>query len=81
MFDTPGFGSFEVEEIRDSELEFLFPEFAPYLGTCRFQGCRHISEPDCAVKQALADGAVSASRYESYQELYNKLKDIKEWMR
>ncbi len=81
VFDTPGFGSFEVEEIRDSELEFLFPEFAPYLGTCRFQGCRHISEPDCAVKQALADGAVSASRYESYQELYNKLKDIKEWMR
>lgn len=81
VFDTPGFGSFEVEEIRDSELEFLFPEFSPYLGTCRFQGCRHISEPDCAVKQALADGAVSVSRYESYQELYNKLKDIKEWMR
>lgn len=81
VFDTPGFSSFEVEGLRVSELETYFPEFAPYLGGCRFTGCAHISEPNCPVKDALAEGKIHASRYESYCELYQMLKQVKEWMK
>ncbi len=80
-FDTPGFSSFELSGIHAAELEEYFPEFEPYLGNCRFTGCAHINEPDCPVKTALADGKISESRYESYCELYEEMKKIKEWMR
>ncbi len=80
-FDTPGFSSFDTPEIKAAELERYFPEFAPYLGECRFAGCAHINEPDCAVKQALDSGRIAKSRYESYTEFYDTLKQIKEWMK
>ena len=80
--DTPGFASFDVEQmppIPKEELQFAFPEFEPYIGSCRFDDCAHIKEPDCAVREALANGSISASRYESYCRLYEISAQYKEW--
>ena len=79
VFDTPGFGSFELENITHEELPALFPEISKYEGACRFSQCSHIKEPDCSVKEALEDGKIAQSRYESYKELYEELKKIKKW--
>lgn len=71
--DTPGFGSFDVEQmppIPRGELQYCFPEFAPYIGKCRFDDCAHLKEPDCAVREALAGGRIAAERYRSYERLY-----------
>lgn len=81
VFDTPGFSSFETPQIPADELAMYFREFAPYLGDCRFRGCAHVHEPDCAVKQALADGKISQSRYQSYCALYEERKAVKEWQK
>lgn len=75
IFDTPGFSSVELEDMKKEELRFSFPEFRIYEGCCRFQGCVHINEPDCAVKQALQEGAVGRERYESYTGLFQELKE------
>lgn len=80
--DTPGFASLDLERacyIPKENLEFAFPEFGPYLGKCRFTGCSHRSEAGCAVRQALAEGKLSPSRYESYCAIYDEVKDIKSW--
>ncbi len=79
VLDTPGFGSFEIEKISYRDLASLFPEIANNEGGCRFTGCSHIKEPDCSVKDALSEGKISTIRYESYKELYEQLKQIKEW--
>lgn len=79
VLDTPGFGSFEIEKISYRDLASLFPEIARHEGGCRFTGCSHIKEPDCSVKNALEEGKISTIRYESYKELYEQLKQIKEW--
>lgn len=71
--DTPGFGSFDVEQmppIPREELQYCFPEFAPYIGKCRFDDCAHLKEPNCAVREALAGGRIAAERYRSYERLY-----------
>ena len=57
----------------------FYPEFAAYEPYCRFQGCSHISEPDCGVKQALADGKISELRYGNYKLLYEELKSVKKY--
>ena len=82
--DTPGFASLDLERacyIPKEDLEYAFPEFAPYLGKCRFTGCSHRSEAGCAVRQALAEGRISPSRYESYCAIYDEVKDVKDWER
>ena len=79
VLDTPGFSSFELYGIKADELWEYFPEMADTSGECRFRGCSHISEPDCAVKAKLANGEIAQSRYDSYVELYNILKEIKDW--
>ena len=80
--DTPGFSSFDTEEL-DLELKArlpeTFPEFAPYLGQCRFVGCSHVKEKGCAVLQAVKDGRIPASRHRSYVRLYDELKDLRDW--
>ncbi len=81
VFDTPGFSSFELPEIAADDLAMYFREFAPYLGDCRFRGCAHIHEPDCAVKQAFAEGKIGESRYRSYCALYEERKKIKDWQK
>ena len=55
------------------ELKQFFPEFEPYTGQCRFLGCNHVSEPDCAVKEARKQGKIAKQRYENYVELYEEL--------
>jgi ribosome biogenesis GTPase len=66
LFDTPGFTSFEILEADEEELQFLYPEIGRFSGKCRYDNCRHIAEPGCAVKNALSKGQISESRYESY---------------
>ncbi len=73
--DTPGFSSIYLPDIEKEELGSFFPEFREYEGSCRFQGCAHIHEPGCAIKDALAEGKISQSRYENYKLLYGELKD------
>lgn len=79
VLDTPGFSTFELPDIQAGDLERYFPEFAPYLGSCRFRGCSHISEPGCAVLAALAEGKIGKQRHESYCDLYRRLKENRAW--
>jgi ribosome biogenesis GTPase len=67
IFDTPGFTSFDVTGAEISDLASFFPEMREYIGDCRFDDCRHLKEPGCAVLDALALGRISASRYASYE--------------
>lgn len=75
LMDTPGFTSLYVEGLEKEELRYYFIEFDDYEGQCRFQGCVHVHEPGCAVKEALEQGKISKIRYESYKELYEELKE------
>lgn len=80
--DTPGFASFDVEMIRKiekEELQALFPEFRPYLGTCRFADCAHLKEPGCAVTEAVESGEIARSRHDSYTKLYELSAQHKSW--
>lgn len=78
IMDTPGFTSLYLD-IPKEELQEYFYEFAPYEEKCRFQGCSHIHEPDCGVKEALAQGEIPAGRYENYVSIYQELKEIKRY--
>ncbi len=75
IMDTPGFSSLYVNDFRKEELKYCFPEFAAYEGKCKFNGCDHVHEPDCAVKAALSEEKIHMVRYQSYLELYKELKD------
>ena len=75
IFDTPGFSSLYVPGMTKESLEDCYGEFEKYKDKCRFVGCAHISEPDCAVKEALAGGHIDESRYENYKLMYNELKE------
>ena len=75
ILDTPGFSSLELEDIEADDLKLYFPEFHPHEGKCRFRGCVHQNEPDCAIKQAGKAGFVSKQRYLSYLQLYKELKE------
>ena len=66
IFDTPGFMSFDLPVMEETELPYLFREFGRYEGECRFHGCLHRDEPGCAVKEAAAQGEIPKSRYQSY---------------
>lgn len=79
--DSPGFSSLDIQDIRAAELEECFPELHTYIGKCRFRGCSHTSEPGCFVQEALAQGKIAQSRYDSYVQMYQILKEIKEWQR
>ncbi len=80
--DTPGFSSFDTEQmdvILKENLQYAFPDFAPYLGECQFHDCTHRSEPGCAVRVSVDNGSIEKSRYDSYLRLYEKASQIKEW--
>ena len=80
--DTPGFSSFDLTQmqpIRKEELQRYFPEFRPYIGSCRFDDCAHLKEPGCGVLDALRRGYVAPSRHESYRKLYEISMQYKEW--
>lgn len=80
--DTPGFSSFEIEDIEitlKDDLQYAFPDFSNYISSCRYTGCSHTKERGCAVKEALDNGFICQSRYNSYLRLYDQAKSIKEW--
>lgn len=82
VIDTPGFSSFDAQSLEwelKQHLPETFPEFAPYLGGCRFVGCQHVKEKGCAVLQAVKEGKIPESRHRSYVRLYEELKPLKEW--
>ena len=74
IMDTPGFSSLYVNDFDKEELKYYFPEFAEYEGTCRFNGCDHVHEPGCAIKEAVEAGKIHAIRYQNYIEMYEELK-------
>lgn len=80
--DTPGFSSLEFEKcerILKEDLFDCFREFEKYFGKCKFSTCSHTSEKGCAVCEAVEKGEIEKSRHESYVQMYNDVKDIKEW--
>lgn len=79
IMDTPGFSSLYLPEMEKEELQDCYPEFAAFEPYCRFQGCSHINEPDCGVKEALSEGKIHPVRYENYCQLYGELKDRKKY--
>ena len=82
LADTPGFASLEAQKlcrIPKEDLQHTFPEFEPYFGQCKFTGCSHRSETGCAVREALAQGKISQSRYASYLAMYADAEARKEW--
>ena len=69
IVDTPGFQEFGLAQVPLNELAHSFPEFRSALGHCRFADCRHLAEPDCAVRTQIDSGAVTAERYAFYRSL------------
>lgn len=82
VVDSPGFSSFETDELNlelKRRLPETFREFAPYLGQCRFVGCSHTKEKGCAVLEAVRSGAIQKNRHASYLRLYEELKPLQDW--
>ena len=82
--DTPGFSSFDTDQMElmlKENLQYAFPDFGPYIGSCQFHDCSHRAEPGCAVTAAVASGDVERTRYDSYLRLYEKSSQIKLWER
>ncbi len=70
--DTPGFSDVGVWSVPSEELDRCFPELRALSPSCRFRECSHLHEPDCAVRQALDEGAIDPGRFESYRTLYEE---------
>ena len=70
IVDTPGIKGFGIVDIPREELSHYFPEMRELLHDCKFNDCRHIDEPGCAVKAALEKGLIAESRYLSYLSMY-----------
>ena len=80
--DTPGFSTFETQKydiIMKDELADCFPEFREYEGKCRFPDCSHTKEKGCEILEAVQNGGIPQSRHNSYLEMYEEAKQIKEW--
>ena len=80
--DTPGFSSFDTDQmevILKENLQYAFPDFGKYIGSCRFDDCSHRKEPGCAVRDALEAGEIEKTRYDSYLRLYEKSSQINLW--
>lgn len=78
IYDTPGFTSFNVLEAEPDELQLLYPEMLPFRGLCKYDNCRHLTEPGCMVRDAVEQNIIHPSRYASYveqfKEVFNKKK-------
>lgn len=79
IVDTPGFSSIDMQDIEEQELQDYFPEIKERYLDCFYTGCAHINEPKCAVKDALAEGNISQSRYDSYISLYDLCKNRRKY--
>ncbi len=79
IMDTPGFTSLMIMDMEENELKDYFGEFEEYQQFCRFKGCVHIGEPNCAVKEALEKGLINDIRYRNYIEIFNEIKGQKKY--
>lgn len=77
VVDTPGFSAAELENIDKAQLAHYFPEFRPYIEKCYYNTCTHSHEPDCAVKEAVAAGAICQARYEAYLNILQTINERK----
>lgn len=75
IMDTPGFSSLYTNDFEKEDLKYYFPEFADLQDQCRFQGCNHVNEPGCAVKEAVEAGEIHSVRYEDYLEMFRELQE------
>ncbi|MGJ1264029.1 ribosome small subunit-dependent GTPase A [Sphingobacterium spiritivorum] len=71
LIDTPGIRELGIVDIEPQELSHFFPEMRALLNKCRFNNCRHVNEPGCAVMEAVENGTIEASRYDSYLSIYH----------
>lgn len=79
IYDTPGFTSFDILEAEEEELQDLYPEMRPYKGKCYYDNCRHLKEPDCAVKDAVRAGEISRIRYKSYKSNIEEIREKRKY--
>ena len=77
IVDTPGFSSLDIDFIKREELMYSFPEFQDFIGKCRFTGCIHHKEPDCAVKEAVEQGVINKLRYDFYIKMLEEITDLR----
>ena len=77
VVDTPGFSSLDFEHLDPREVLRLFPDMLSYSGGCKFSSCLHLSEPECTVKQAVADGHIQAERYDTYCKILTSIAERK----
>jgi ribosome biogenesis GTPase len=77
IIDTPGFQAFGLAHLDPQQLAAAMPEFVPLLGHCRFNDCRHLAEPDCAIRAAIADGAIDPARHCFYAELIGEMDTLR----
>ncbi|MDF2536674.1 MAG: GTPase [Bacillales bacterium] len=75
--DTPGFSSLEFNEVEEGGLGACFPEISKNSENCKFRGCLHLKEPQCAVKNAVGSGEIMNFRYEHYEQFIEEIKDRK----
>jgi len=75
LVDTPGFSSLDISFIDETELQYCFPEFRPYIGMCKFSNCIHYKEPDCCVKQAVMGNNICKERFDFYIKTLEELKN------
>ena len=79
IIDTPGIREFGLWDVKREELHLFYREFADYLGQCKYNNCVHISEPDCAIRDALDKGDIDENRYKSYVYLYESISEKRHW--
>ena len=79
IVDTPGFSSVYAWALKEEELKEYFPEFEKLKGQCRFNGCVHVNEPDCAIKQAVEKNTIAKTRYENYLLMFDEIKNRKKY--
>ncbi len=75
FMDTPGYTSLSVDSVNPENVAYLFKEFRSFVGTCRFRNCCHLQEPDCQIREAVENGNVARSRYESYCKILKEKKE------
>ncbi len=73
LIDSPGLQEFGLNHLTPDEMEMAFIEFRPFLGKCRFNNCRHLQEPDCAILNAVKSGKISTIRLQAYQKLLSEI--------
>jgi len=78
LIDSPGVRDFRLWHIDESMLDQAYPEFRPHLGRCRFNDCRHLDEPGCAVRQAAERNEIDPGRYERYRRLFEQMREMRE---